>query len=170
MNTVRLYIFFTRVKNYDPKKASKYLKKLSEIEEAFGTLDISKGELSQWLNERGIIHPPVRAQYLRAFEAYEDYKRFMVARRGHIGILNLSTVTAASVAKCLRAQGYDVTVQRVRNMIKWYCVEKGIKKEDVVVRTGKCSHVYDLPEDFVDWVKKRLEEDKKRVLKPPEVL
>jgi len=170
MNTVRFYIFLTRVKNYESAKASKYLKKLSEIEEAFGTLDISKGELSQWLNERGITHPPVRAQYLKAFEAYEDYKRFMVAKRGHVGVLNLSAVTAASVAKYLRAQGYDVRVQRVRNMIKWYCVERGIKKEDVMVRTGKCSHVYDLPEDFIDWVKKRLEEDKKRVLKPPEVL
>ena len=60
------------------------------------------------------------------------------------------------------ARMFGINQKKVKRMAKWYAREKGKKLEDYTVSLGPKHHVYNLPDDFINYVKEQLSNERKK--------
>lgn len=118
------------------------------------------------MDRKGITHYIVKAYYKRALEYYQSYCRYISDPR-RAKKLGFKPLTVAQVTALLKKEGYNVNSYRVASKVKWYLAEKGLKREDIMIKTGPNSYIYNLPPDFVEWARQQFEKDKERWLTPP---
>lgn len=57
---------------------------------------------------------------------------------------------------------FGINQRKVKTLAKWYAREKGKNLEDYIVSLGPKSHVYNLPDDFINYVKEQLSSERKK--------
>ena len=60
------------------------------------------------------------------------------------------------------ARMFGINQRKVKTLAKWYAREKGKNLEGYMVSLGPKSHVYNLPDDFIDYVKEQLSNEHKK--------
>ena len=60
------------------------------------------------------------------------------------------------------ARMFGISRIKVKTLAKWYAREKGKNLEDYTVSLGPKYHVYNLPNDFINYVKEQLSNEHKK--------
>ena len=60
------------------------------------------------------------------------------------------------------ARMFGINQKKVKRLAKWYAREKGKNLEDYTVSLGPKHHVYNLPNDFINYVKEQLSNKRKK--------
>ncbi|GEM_PF-5817773 len=60
------------------------------------------------------------------------------------------------------AKMFGISRIKVKTLTKWYAREKGKNLKDYMISLGLKSHVYNLPNDFIHYVKEQLSNERKK--------
>ena len=60
------------------------------------------------------------------------------------------------------ARMFGINQRKVKTLAKWYAREKGKNLKDYMVSLGPKHHVYNLPNDFINYVKEQLSNEHKK--------
>lgn len=120
---------------------------------------VSIEDIKKWYSSSKVGGKPL-STYLRARELYKEF--LTKKSRGEFSFNDDTRVSLSLIA-----EEFNVLPKRIRRWFKHYCIEKGYNMSDYAIIVGPKHTHYLVPAEFIEYARRRKEEDDARWLPNP---